>query len=269
MSNKKQRRSPQCARCRCHNVFVSVRGHKRRCQWKNCTCAKCLLVSEKRRVTAVRVAILRRERKQRILQRMAPPQEYYAGLHHPNPWGMMGRQQFSFNAPRFPVQDEMFLRHHHFYDHMYRRHYRGLYSHHHHESFPSQDSTRRVGNAGHADEVSARGISQNLRNFMNEYDSLMQKPNNNESSGNKMTSSVCNKVSLPSRDTFPDLYGSEVRNIQSQLEMSRLPLEHARFRGQRFSPNDPRGLPVIINAPHTMVNYTNPIANKCSCGKNE
>lgn len=88
MAGKRKRRVPQCARCRCHNIFASVRGHKRQCQWKDCTCSKCLMVTEKRRVTAVRVAVLRRERKRRMSYTMGI-NAYHVGL--PGSWGIMGR----------------------------------------------------------------------------------------------------------------------------------------------------------------------------------
>jgi hypothetical protein len=90
MSSKRKRRVPQCARCRSHNTYASVRGHKRQCQWKDCTCAKCLMVTEKRRVTAVRVAVLRRERKRRMSHRMAFD-PFHTGLHGASSWGMMAR----------------------------------------------------------------------------------------------------------------------------------------------------------------------------------
>jgi hypothetical protein len=98
MSSRRKRRVPQCARCRSHNTVASVRGHKRECQWKDCTCAKCLMVTEKRRITAVRVAILRRERKRRMSHTM---DAFHIGLHGASPWGMMGQVPGTYTAEQF------------------------------------------------------------------------------------------------------------------------------------------------------------------------
>ena len=100
MSNKRKRRIPQCARCRSHNTFASVRGHKRQCQWKDCTCPKCMMVTEKRRVTAVRVASLRRERKQRISHRMNMD-PFRVGFHNACPWGLMGRLPGTYTTDQY------------------------------------------------------------------------------------------------------------------------------------------------------------------------
>lgn len=49
------------------------------------------MVTEKRRVTAVRVAVLRRERKRRMLHRMGLD-AFHAGLHAASSRAMMMRQ---------------------------------------------------------------------------------------------------------------------------------------------------------------------------------
>lgn len=100
MSTKRKRRVPQCARCRSHNTFASVRGHKRECQWKDCTCAKCLMVTEKRRVTAVRVAVLRRERKRRMSHRMGWD-ALHVSLPGPSAWGMTARLPGAYTSDQF------------------------------------------------------------------------------------------------------------------------------------------------------------------------
>lgn len=56
-------RIPKCARCRNHGVDRELKGHKEKCEYKDCTCRSCLVVVERQKITAARVAHLRQQRK--------------------------------------------------------------------------------------------------------------------------------------------------------------------------------------------------------------
>lgn len=62
-SASRHSRIQACARCRDHGTLHMLKGHKSSCPWKDCTCIKCRLSSEHRKVMAAQVALRRKQRK--------------------------------------------------------------------------------------------------------------------------------------------------------------------------------------------------------------
>lgn len=66
----KMLRTPKCSRCRNHGFLVPVKGHAGKCRWKQCTCEKCYLITERQKIMAA----------QKLLKKQASEEEQEVAL---------------------------------------------------------------------------------------------------------------------------------------------------------------------------------------------
>lgn len=66
----KMLRAPRCSRCRNHGFLVPVKGHAGKCRWKQCTCKKCYLITQRQKITAA----------QQVLQKQVSEEEQEMAL---------------------------------------------------------------------------------------------------------------------------------------------------------------------------------------------
>ncbi|XP_060061062.1 doublesex- and mab-3-related transcription factor B1 [Erinaceus europaeus] len=71
----KMLRTPKCSRCRNHGFLVPVKGHSGKCRWKQCTCEKCYLITERQKIMAA----------QKVLKKQGSDEEQDRALRAPVP----------------------------------------------------------------------------------------------------------------------------------------------------------------------------------------
>ncbi|XP_054163862.1 doublesex and mab-3 related transcription factor 3-like [Oppia nitens] len=55
-------RNPKCARCGNHGEIVAVKGHKRKCRYRECVCERCILTVDRQILMAKTIRVKRRQK---------------------------------------------------------------------------------------------------------------------------------------------------------------------------------------------------------------
>uniref|UniRef100_A0AC34QNR3 DM domain-containing protein n=1 Tax=Panagrolaimus sp. JU765 TaxID=591449 RepID=A0AC34QNR3_9BILA len=112
-------RLPHCQRCAQHNVQNRLKGHKRFCAFRDCSCAKCRVVTERQRLMADQIKLRRRQKKQKAVlqQSISTPESPSSSnpeipnfeKNPENSVAIFPNPMFSQIFPPFPMQNLQFL----------------------------------------------------------------------------------------------------------------------------------------------------------------
>ncbi|XP_043482958.1 uncharacterized protein LOC122511643 isoform X2 [Leptopilina heterotoma] len=78
---KKDRSSPNCARCRNHGLTIKLKDHKKFCRYKICKCEKCIILKDRQRIMARQIALVR-DQKSIMKHELQPGEVGYDVIDH-------------------------------------------------------------------------------------------------------------------------------------------------------------------------------------------